>query len=607
MKEQLNKLVEKLKVFVNGHRKQIQPLALAFINVFLIYYMLEVGNKNLWMNGPFFTILNIITVFVPVAAIYLFTQRWWISTLTVAVPMAVLSVINSYVIMFRNSPVSTQDIFNLRTAMSVMNSYSFALNIYIVAVIMIFAAIIFGVVLLFRMEKGKKYVWKNIIIKDICMILAFSAFIYITYLSPKPLKPTATFMWSWEESYHTYGYAATSIEVFQTSLNMVMEPDNYSEEALKEEVTAKIKPVKRQNKPDIIFILNETFYDMRDLVDLGDTPSPMPFIDSLPENRKGRVVVAGTGGGTNKSEYELLTSNSMSLMPGITPFNYLDFGDANSIVRHLESQGYTTWGGHCAPGLNYSRKKVYPLMGFDEIMFDQEFGKKELYEKRYYATDEFCYNRMLESYEKMGDAPRFMYQLTIQNHGNWDLNPDDADIIKVDADFGEYTDDVNEFMSCVSLSDAAFKKLTEYFEGCDRDVIICMVGDHGPSIATNLVPENSIEKTLVLRSTPYVIWSNFDLNENVELPSMVSMPFVTSMVLDVANCPTSPFYNYMSALRADVPVISAFGLYKLANGDGYYYTDETPYSKAIDIYFNLVYNNTSPKATRDQSLFDAYK
>lgn len=196
---------------------------------------------------------------------------------------------------------------------------------------------------------------------------------------------------------------------------MIDMPEGYSAEDLANTPEAKTTTTNDGKKPDIILILNETFYDMRDLVDVKTGESAMPFIDSL--KYKGKTVVAGTGGGTNKSEYELLTSNSLQLMPAITPFNYLDFDNANSIVSYLEKLGYTTWGAHCAEALNYERGIVYPKLGFDSILFREEFeksGEVGKYGIRPYATDEFCYDKMLEDYENMGDGPRFQYMLTIQ-------------------------------------------------------------------------------------------------------------------------------------------------------------------------------------------------
>ncbi len=597
----MKKMVAWLKELYTKHKQGIVLFLYVLLNAALIYYCIELGNKNPFFNGIFYTVINILSVFVVMSAVYIFVGRWWISSLAVSIPALVLSIANYYTLVFRNSPISTQDLHNAKTAISVMGSYKFPLNVYVIAIIVFFALSVLVTREISKREKKQARSIKKRLLHS-CLLFAFGAvFVYQVYLAENPIKPRNTFVWSWEDSYYKYGFVASSVEVFQNSINMVTKADGYDEAKLKSIADEHKANDKKTRTPDIIFILNETFYDMRDLVDISKTSSAMPFIDSLPDAQKGKAVVAGTGGGTNKSEYEFLTSNSVQLMSGITPFNYLSFDDANSIVSHLESLGYSSWAGHCAEELNYSRGIVYPKLGFDNILFRPQFGEAEKYGVRPYATDEFCYDKMLVDYEKMGDGPRFMYLLTIQNHGGWDINPEEEDIIKVAEDFGENTDIVSEFLSCVKLSDKAFENLTKYFENSDREVIICMVGDHAPSFATELVENIDLETTFNLRTTPYVVWANFELEK--ELPSLTSIPYMAPMVLDVADCPTTPFYDYMADMQNKIPVITAFSLYKTENGETLNYEDENEYKDTIDTYFGMVYNNASPDANRVQKLF----
>ncbi|MBE7023337.1 MAG: hypothetical protein E7412_02610 [Ruminococcaceae bacterium] len=592
------------KVFLNN-RNGIITFLYALLNAALIYYCLELGNKNPFFNGIFYTGINILTIFAVMAAVFFFVQRWWISSLVVSIPVLFLSIANYYTLLYRNSPISTQDLHNVGTTLSVLGGYKFPLSFFVVAVIVVFVLSLAVTRQLYVHEKGKKFSLKKVLVQNLCIAVLCTLFMHSVYFAKEPIKPRNTFVWSWEASYHSYGFVASSIEVFQNSVNMVNRPENYSEDTLSEDVMMLSKKDEKDARPDIIFILNETFYDLRDLVDMEGEPSAMPFIDSLPKKQKGKVVVAGTGGGTNKSEYELLTSNSIQLMPGITPFNYLEFENSNSIVSHLEQLGYKTWGAHCAVPLNYSRGIVYPQLGFDKIMFSEDFGTISKYGKRSYATDEFCYGKMIEDYEKMGDDPRFMYLLTIQNHGGWDTNPDEEDIVKVSKDFGENTDDVAEFQSCISLSDKAFEELTDYFSKSERPVVICMVGDHAPSFARELVDNIDIEKTFALRTTPYVIWANFELQTDV--PEITSMPYLAPITLEAAGCRQSPFYSYMNELKSDVPVITAFNLYKTVDNKLFKYSDESPYKEKVETYLELTYNNASPKAKRLQNLFMPWK
>ncbi|MDO4743877.1 MAG: sulfatase-like hydrolase/transferase [Clostridia bacterium] len=574
-------------------------LLYALLHSALVYYCLELGNKNPFLNGFFYTFVNILTIFVLQSVVYLVVRRRWIASVLTGVPLTVLSIANYYTLIYRNSPISTQDIHNLGTTLSVIDSYSFPITAFVLGIVVFFALQVVVTIVLKRREKGQKKSFKMVAVKNVCLALFCVMFVHFMYFAENPIKPRNTFVWSWEDSYYKYGYAASSIEVFQNSMNMIDKPENYSEESLAAEAMLKSVKETKGKTPDVILILNETFYDMRDLVDIKTDVPTMPFIDSL--KTRGKSVVAGTGGGTNKSEYELLTSNSLQLMPAITPFNYLNFDDANSIVSYLKEQGYSTWGAHCAEALNYERGIVYPKLGFDSVLFREDFGEIGKYGERPYAADSFCYEKMLADYEKMGDGPRFQYMLTIQNHGGWELNPPEEDIVHSLTDFGDYTDDLNEFVSCVRKSDDAFRELCEYFKNSDRDVIICMVGDHAPSFATELVDSLSLDVTFALRSTPYVFWSNFDMDYSV--PEIVSMPFLVPQLLNMAGSTLSPYYSHMLTVCQNTPVLTAFGLYKTADGKVYNYSDKTEHTADIDIYFDMVYNNVSEDANRIDEIF----
>lgn len=587
----------------------LKIILLCLLSCTVIYYCIEIGNKNPFLNGPIYTWINILTLFCIESVLYAVFRRHWFSTLLLTLLSGLLSVANYYTLLFRNQPISTQDIHNAKTAMNVLGSYKLGFDVYI-AVILLLVLIGVGVSLtLFKAEKERRQSIKRAAVESVALVGFSVVFMFVAYFSPKPIKPKNTFVWSWEESYYKYGYIASSIEVLEGSLNPVSMPEGYSEDTLGSAMKGYLSPEEENGEtPDVIFILNETFYDIRDAADIETDAAIMPFIDGGKNMIRGRAVVAGTGGGTNKSEYELLTSNSLWLMPGITPFNFLDLSDAKSIVSHLKALGYSTWAGHPASSLNYSRGKAYPQLGFENVAFDKDFRFDELYGKRWYITDSSAYKTLTEAYEKMGSGPRFMYLLTIQNHGGWELNPPEEDIVHSKTDFGEYTDDVDEFLSCIRKSDNAFQSLTEYFEHSERKTVICMVGDHCPAFLPNITKEQGIEGTLKLRSTPYVIWANFPIGEdngkNEENGETVSMPFIAPKALEAAGVSLSPFYSFMLKLEKEVPVITAFNTFITANGEVHQYSETTKFKKDIDLYFNLVYNSTGKKAKRINALFE---
>ena len=338
------------------------------------------------------------------------------------------------------------------------------------------------------------------------------------------------------------------------------------------------------------------------IADLETNEPVSPFMDNLENCIRGYAVVPGLGGGTNSSEYELLTGNSLQLVPGITPFSSLNMAKEATVVNLLEEQGYRTAAFHPASGSNYSRNLAYPDMGFDGIYFAKDVDGLEFWKQRVsFATDESVFTILSELYEsglKEGNSPLFLYNLTIQNHGGYALVTADQVPLQVTEGLEELDEwshyEINEYLSCVNMTDQAFQGLTAYFETVERPVIICMVGDHWPTIAPKFVNKELTEEEelLYLHSTPFIIWSNQELEE--EDWGFLGMPCLMPKFLDVAGVGLSPYYRYIAEeLALEVPVVTSFGVYQGKDGIIYSYEDETAYTEQVNSYLAMGYWNAT--------------
>lgn len=572
---------------------------------FLLYYALEISTRNFLFNGFLFTPINTLIVFGFIYVFSLVFVRRWISSIVCSILLTAVALINFYTILFRNQPVSTMDIGNINAALDVLPSYKPGFHMAVVYILLIFVISILLSLWLRKFEKEKEFEIRDYFVRLISTVVLSFMFLYIVFFASFSIKPKLTLVWSWEETYRKYGFLSITEELFVKSFNVVRKPENYDEDAIKK-ISKEQKPSvdarnKNARKPDIILIMNETWFDLRNVVDgLKTNKDFMPFIDNLDNKISGFSIVPGNGGGTNRSEYELLSSNSLHLTPGITPFSFLNLENSGTIVSFLESQGYTTAASHCAGDLNYSRGLAYPKIGFDNSYFIEDFGWVEILGKRPYATDEFVYRHMIEKYNNMGDGPRFFFNLTIQNHGAWDMNDESLDNIKVKNDFGENTDDVNEYLSCVSATDSAFEYLVNYFKDVERDVIICMVGDHSPVFTPDIATVDTSDpfENLKLYATPFVIWANFNIpDKNV---GYTSMPYMLPLTLKAASAPKSPFYDHMINMFNKYPVVTSNGCYIDKEGKLTYYNDKTNPAE-IKTYFDMVYNRTCEKV--EEKLF----
>lgn len=585
-------------------------LCLLAITGLLVLCWLQLDISSQWTNEWYTFLIKMPVIFgvlsvLTLAAIYFVLYAIFASLKTAGLIMSILSTViaiaNYYVIEFHNSPLSFLELRNFGTAMNVMGSYEITITPIVIALIALCAAQMVIVHIPLRRFQKKRVFGERSWKRTIILLAAAVLIVFVGYLGPAPIKPARVIVWNWTTCYPYYGYIPCTVETLAKSLNLIEKPAGYSDaayDAIEMPAAAEAKA-----KPDVIFVLNETFADISLIKDFTVDKEYMEGIHGLDNTIQGYVVVPQVGGGTNKSEYEYLTSNSMALlMQSGAPFLSIDMKGAASIVTLMEEQGYETTAAHPREGVNYSRDNAYPAVGFDNIYFDVDFQNLRYKRGRYCESDESTYKNIMRWYEEHraanqaagDDKPQFMYCLTMQNHGGYNMSPANLDVVHAEGDFGAYQSQVNEYLTGIYDSDKAFLQLVDYFEDVDRPVIICMVGDHMPSFAKDIADadaysEDELERRL--RSTPFVIWANFDI-EDADL-GVIGMNSLAPRVLEVAETGLSPYYEYILELSKDYPVLTAYGSYYDADGICHSYEDDPV--QAISDYFYLEYANILKK------------
>lgn len=514
-------------------------------------------------------------------------KKIWISTFISGVLFTVTSVVNYYVILYHGMPLTVGELKNLKTALYVAGSYSYHISGIVLCILTCFLIISCISVYL----KKRQIVLRRSISAGI-LIVCFGI-IYVGFFSSNPIKPKVTVGWSWEESCKTYGYISYLVENTYMKEKGVVKPDHYNVDTVKRKYDEYKEDQSDWNDdlPDIILILNESFYDLHQIAEFQTDQDYLANINCVENMSCGYAVSPSIAGGTNGSEYELLTSNSLYLIKEAAPFNILDLEDSSSLAAYLKSLGYTTFGTHSEDGVNYNRVYGYSALGFDDIRFNEDYEDCWAYDKRIYKSDYSVYENVKKWYMQMEECPRFIYCLTIQNHGGWDLSPEEFDTIHVIEGNVEQRDVVNEYLTSISHSDEAFGDLIKYFETIvGRKVVVCMLGDHAPSFAVSLADTeySNDERDMLLGATPLYIWANYELKK--EDLGYMSMHYVAPILLDVAGVPLSSHYMYLRDIKHEVPIITAWGKY-YDNDYVCYDIGTGRYSQTVDDYFSVEYNN----------------
>ena len=552
-----------------------------------------------------FGVLSVLTLGAIYFVLYAIIGNIKTAGLVLCILSTVIAIANYYVIEFHNSPLSFLELRNFGTAMNVMGAYTIEITPRVIGLLGLCAAELVVVEVPLRILQKELVFGKRSWKRSIILLIMSALIIFVGYLGPAPIKPPRVIVWNWTICYPYYGYVPCTVETLAKTLNLIEKPDGYSEQALNAiDVPAQVDATA---KPDVILVLNETFADISLISDFTVDEEYLPNISKLDNAIKGYVVVPQVGGGTNKSEYEYLTSNSMALlMQSGAPFLSVDLKNAATVVSLLEEQGYETTAAHPRPGVNYSRDNAWPAIGFDNVHFDKDFVGLHYKRTRWCESDESTYKNIIRWYkgnrkvnqDEGDDKPQFMYCLTMQNHGGYSMADSSQDVIHATGDFGEHDEEVDEYLTCIYDSDAAFMQLVSYFDTVDRPVVVCMVGDHMPSFAQDIANKDFAsedEKEKALRTTPFVIWANFDI-EDADLGT-IGLNSLVPRVLQTAGTALSPYYEYILELSKDYPALTAYGSYYDANGVCHSYDDEPV--EAISDYFYLEYANILNKGVRD--------
>ena len=325
----------------------------------------------------------------------------------------------------------------------------------------------------------------------------------------------------------------------------------------------------------------------------------MPFIHNLTENTvKGHLYVSVLGGNTANSEFEFQTGNSISFFPARSiPYNSYVKTKTGSLTWTLEDQGYVgNKAIHPYYGDGWNRETVYPLLGFKDFITQDDFHNNTYV--REFISDETDFNRLISEYEeqrKTNSDPFYEFTVTMQNHGGYAGTHGLVNEKLQVTTPANVNDQVTQYLNLIRLSDEAFENLTKYFEKIDEPTVIVMFGDHQPGFTDSVYDELmgqsttklDIEDTSKMYQVPYVIWANYDIEEeNLDM----SANYLSSYLLNLTGSKMTGYNKYLLNLMKKVPVLSAI-CYIGDDGVVHASGEESEYSDLIKDYQIVQYNN----------------
>lgn len=269
--------------------------------------------------------------------------------------------------------------------------------------------------------------------------------------------------------------------------------------------------------PDIIIVMNESFWDSTRLPGVTLEPDPVPTVRSL---LSGHVFSPEFGGMTSNVEFEALTGFSNAFLPyGSIPYQQYIRRPVPSLARFLKEKGYATCALHPNSEWFWNRKAVYSAFGFDEFLSEETLPAPALEKRGPLVSDAALTEEIIRRADKAAE-PFFFFAVTLQNHGPYEPHryPDNAIRVETSAD-EETRESIASYAEGTADGDRGLARLVEWARGRKRETIIAFFGDHLPPlgpvyISTGFMPglvasrNEAPDKMTVQHETPLVIWSN---------------------------------------------------------------------------------------------------
>lgn len=237
----------------------------------------------------------------------------------------------------------------------------------------------------------------------------------------------------------------------------------------------------------VVIVQCESFSDPVDL--FGDPALALPGLAFAREQscRWGRLQVSGFGAYTMRTEYGVLFGRSETDL-GFRRFDpYLTaLGEvSHALPNRLRPAGWRSVFIHPHDMGFYSRNRIMPAAGFDELMGESSFPPPAPGEGRYVA-DATLASRIIEL-AAAARNPTLIYAVTIENHGPWPPDPGNA-----------ITTQSSTYLRLARNSDTMLSTLMAGLSDLGRPALLLFFGDHRPSIPGLSDPGGD-------RDTPFVM------------------------------------------------------------------------------------------------------
>ena len=556
-------------------------------------------SNNMWLTGwgfvgkmftsaNFVAVLNLILWGVLYVILLMLTNRFWVATPIFLAVTFIVAVIEHFKVSIRYEAILPSDLNFLKAdAGNLMSFMPSGAQWTILIAVAAFAAFVALFVFLNRLDarhgklfRGSDKQSRSVnAIARLLLILLPGLFFTLYSMQVSTVgswaKGFATVMGDkpsmWDSVYDAQRNGPLVAFTRQLNPKVMVKPDDYSEETMKqvaaryEKAAKKINAKRSANMTDstVIYVLSESFSDPSRVPGLKVNKDSIPNIRKIKQNTtSGLMLSSGYGGGTANLEYMGLSGLSMANFDSslTSPYQQLVPSEHwTPTINQMWGASKNSIGLHPYESSMYSRATNYKKFGFSHfytLTGPDVISHQDKIDDSPYVSDEATYQSTLEEVRKT-KSNQFLQVITMQNHmpyHDWYKYND----FKASSTTGKPLKDdekesIETYQKGASLTDGATAGFLSELDKLDKPVTVVFYGDHLPGIYSSASADD--DNSLALHQTDYFIWSNKasgTQGNKIDNAEYSSPNFFVAQAAEHMDAKVSPYLAFLTEMHSKI-------------------------------------------------------
>jgi len=556
-------------------------------------------SNNMWLTGwgfvgkmftsaNFVAVLNLILWGVLYVILLMLTNRFWVATPIFLAVTFIVAVIEHFKVSIRYEAILPSDLNFLKAdAGNLMSFMPSGAQWTILIAVVAFAAFVALFVFLNRRDarhgklfRGSDKQSRSVnAITRLLLILLPGLFFTLYSMQVSTVgswaKTFATVMGDkpsmWDSVYDAQRNGPLVAFTRQLNPKVMIKPENYSEETMKEVAARYTKEAKKINADrsanmtdsTVIYVLSESFSDPSRVPGLKVNKDSIPKIREIKQNTtSGLMLSSGYGGGTANLEYMGLSGLSMANFDSslTSPYQQLVPSEHwTPTINQMWGASKNSIGLHPYESSMYSRATNYKKFGFSHfytLTGPDVISHQDKIDDSPYVSDEATYQSTLEEVRKT-KSNQFLQVITMQNHmpyHDWYKHND----FKASSTTGKPLKDdekesIETYQKGASLTDRATAGFLSELDKLDKPVTVVFYGDHLPGIYSSASADD--DNSLALHQTDYFIWSNKasgTQGNKIDNAEYSSPNFFVAQAAEHMDAKVSPYLAFLTEMHSKI-------------------------------------------------------